>query len=74
MPARRSPPATSPGSTRPASGPQTLSRDLTDDAEFLATLLRHLIPAEPEVAGLSALIRLHRARQAARFDGDDKII
>jgi RNA polymerase sigma factor (sigma-70 family) len=50
------------------------SRDLTDDAEFLATLLHHLMPKEPEVAGLLALIRLHRARAAARFGQDGEII
>jgi RNA polymerase sigma factor (sigma-70 family) len=44
------------------------SRDLTDDAEWLAALLDRLMPAEPEVAGLLALVRLHRARTAARFD------
>jgi RNA polymerase sigma factor (sigma-70 family) len=44
------------------------SRDLVDDAEWLASLLHQLMPTEPEVAGLLALIRLHRARAAARFD------
>ena len=58
-----------------SSGPQRAqSRDLTDDAEFLATLLHHLMPTEPEVAGLLALIRLHRARAAARFGPDGEII
>jgi RNA polymerase sigma factor (sigma-70 family) len=55
-------------------GPRSRSRDLSDDAEFLATLLHHLMPAEAEVAGLLALIRLHRARAAARFGPDDEII
>ena len=41
------------------------SRDLVDDAEWLASLLHELMPTEPEVAGLLALIRLHRARAAA---------
>ncbi|MEV0830536.1 RNA polymerase sigma factor [Nonomuraea rubra] len=44
------------------------ARDLVDDAEWLAALLANLVPREPEVAGLLALIRLHRARGAARFD------
>lgn len=58
-----------------SSGPRhAQSRDLTDDAEFLATLLHHLMPAEPEVAGLLALIRLHRARAAARFGPGGEII
>jgi RNA polymerase sigma factor (sigma-70 family) len=55
-------------------GQHAQSRDLTDDAEFLAALLHHLMPTEPEVAGLLALIRLHRARTAARFDQNDEII
>jgi RNA polymerase sigma-70 factor (ECF subfamily) len=55
-------------------GQQAQSRDLADDAEFLATLLHRLLPTDPEVAGLLALIRLHRARRAARFDENDEII
>jgi RNA polymerase sigma-70 factor (ECF subfamily) len=46
---------------------RTHSRDLVDDAEWLTALLHGLLPNEPEVAGLLALIRLHRARTAARF-------
>jgi RNA polymerase sigma factor (sigma-70 family) len=55
-------------------GDNARSRDLTDDAEFLAALLHDLMPTEPEVAGLLALIRLHRARAAARFDHNSEII
>ena len=55
-------------------GDNARSRDLTDDAEFLAALLHDLMPTEPEVAGLLALIRLHRARAAARFDHNGEII
>jgi RNA polymerase sigma factor (sigma-70 family) len=50
------------------------SRDLVDDAEWLAALLHQLMPTEPEVAGLLALIRLHRARADARFDHDGAIV
>jgi RNA polymerase sigma factor (sigma-70 family) len=50
------------------------SRDLTDDAEWLAGLLHRLMPTEPEVAGLLALIQLHRARVAARFDGEGGLV
>ncbi|MPZ62751.1 MAG: RNA polymerase sigma factor [Propionibacteriales bacterium] len=53
---------------------QTQSRDLADDAEWLGTLLHQLMPTEPEVAGLLALIRLHRARAAARFDSDGGLV
>jgi RNA polymerase sigma-70 factor (ECF subfamily) len=55
-------------------GPHAQSHDLTADAEFLAALLHDLMPTEPEVAGLLALIRLHRARAAARFDRASEII
>jgi RNA polymerase sigma factor (sigma-70 family) len=57
-----------------SSGQQPQARDLVDDAEFLAALLHTLMPTEPEVAGLLALIRLHRARAAARFDPHGGII
>jgi RNA polymerase sigma factor (sigma-70 family) len=53
---------------------QAQSRDLVDDAEWLASLLHQLMPTEPEVAGLLALIRLHRARAAARFDPDGRLV
>jgi RNA polymerase sigma factor (sigma-70 family) len=50
------------------------ARDLAEDAEWLASLLLRLMPAEPEVAGLLALIRLHRARAAARFGADGSLV
>jgi RNA polymerase sigma-70 factor (ECF subfamily) len=50
------------------------SRDLVEDAEWLARLLHRLMPTEPEVAGLLALIHLHRARVAARFDGEGGLV
>ncbi len=50
------------------------SRDLVDDAEWLTALLAGLLPNEPEVAGLLALIRLHQARTAARFDADGHLV
>jgi RNA polymerase sigma factor (sigma-70 family) len=53
---------------------QAQSRDLVDDAEWLASLLHQLMPTEPEAAGLLALIRLHRARAAARFDRDGGLV
>jgi RNA polymerase sigma-70 factor (ECF subfamily) len=55
-----------------ASPPQ--ARDLAEDAEWLASLLYELMPAEPEAAGLLALIRLHRARAAARFGADGALV
>ncbi|MDX3109660.1 RNA polymerase sigma factor [Nonomuraea angiospora] len=50
------------------------ARDLVEDAEWLAALLANLLPKEPEVAGLLALIRLHRARGAARFDAAGRLV
>src|SRR6516225_356711 len=50
------------------------ARDLAEDADWLASLLHQLMPAEPEVAGLLALIRLHRARAAARFGADGGLV
>ena len=50
------------------------SHDLVEDAEWLARLLHGLMPKEPEVAGLLALIRLHRARVTARFDADGGLV
>lgn len=58
----------------PTGGPAEADRDLAEEAEFLATLLHYLMPTEPEVAGLLALIRLHRARSAARFDADGNLV
>jgi RNA polymerase sigma factor (sigma-70 family) len=43
-------------------------RYLAEDAERLAAQLAELMPGEPEVLGLLALMRLHRARRATRFD------
>ena len=53
---------------------RAMDRDLAEDAEWLAGLLDTLMPAEPEVAGLLALIRLHRARAAARFGADGSLV
>jgi predicted RNA polymerase sigma factor len=50
------------------------SRVLVDDADWLAALLHQLMPTEPEVGGLLALIRLHRARTDARFDADGGLV
>src|SRR5207249_7512355 len=48
-------------------GPRSERADLARDAEWLAGLLAELMPREPEVLGLLALIRLHRARGMGRF-------
>ncbi|MEW9555835.1 RNA polymerase sigma factor [Nonomuraea sp. NPDC050783] len=50
------------------------ARDLVEEAEWLAALLTGLLPKEPEAAGLLALIRLHRARGAGRFDPSGRLV
>ena len=53
---------------------QAHSRMLAEDAEWLASSLAWLMPNEPEVLGLLALIRLHEARVTARFDPDGHLV
>ena len=55
-------------------GSLPIRRDLARDSEWLATLLLRLMPQEPEVMGLLALIRLHLARWAARVDSDGRLV
>jgi len=49
-------------------------RDLAAQAISLARLLHRLMPREPEVLGLLALLLLHESRAAARFDGWGRLI
>lgn len=49
-------------------------RDLADDAEWLASLIARLLSDQPEAVGLLALIRLHRARWASRFDAAGRLV
>jgi RNA polymerase sigma factor (sigma-70 family) len=49
-------------------------RDLAAQAVSLARLLHRLMPREPEVQGLLALLLLHESRAAARFDGWGRLI
>jgi len=58
-----------------ASGPDRASRrDLAEDAEWLTSLVARLLPNEPEVLGLLALMRLHAARADARFDERGRLV
>jgi len=50
------------------SGEELLRTALTDEALRLGRLMRELLPREPEVAGLLALMLLIDARRAARTD------
>ena len=49
-------------------------RDLVRDALDLARQLADLMPTEPEAAGLAALLELHEARAAARFDSHGRMV
>jgi RNA polymerase sigma factor (sigma-70 family) len=49
-------------------------RDLAAQAVSLARLLHRLMPREPEVLGLLALLLLHESRAAARFDGWGRLV
>jgi RNA polymerase sigma-70 factor (ECF subfamily) len=57
-----------------ATSAQAESQVLVADAEWIAELLHTLMPNEPEVTGLLALIRLHRARADARFGPDGDLV
>lgn len=55
-------------------GTSPYRRDLADDAEWLASLIARLLSDQPEAVGLLALIRLHRARWASRFDAAGRLV
>jgi RNA polymerase sigma-70 factor (ECF subfamily) len=48
--------------------------DLAAEAIGLGTALAELMPDEPEVHGLLAMMLLHDSRRAARFSGDDLVL
>ena len=48
--------------------------NLAAEAIRLGRVLAALLPSEPEVLGLLALMLLHHARRAARFDGEDLVL
>lgn len=48
--------------------------DLCDDAVHLASMLHRLLPDEPEVAGLLALLRFHEARAMTRTDETGRLV
>ncbi len=51
-----------------------MRRDLADDALWLTRLLDRLLPNQAEVLGLLALMKLHLARSAARFDAAGEMV
>ncbi|MEV0090871.1 sigma-70 family RNA polymerase sigma factor [Streptomyces sp. NPDC050738] len=61
------------GHTAPV-GDTLMRTDLVTRAQDLARMLRRLLPENPEVAGLLALILLTDARRAARTDSAGRIV
>jgi predicted RNA polymerase sigma factor len=57
-----------------SSGRSAQRRELAREGVELARQLAALLPREPEVAGLAALLELHQARAAARFDSWGRIV
>lgn len=57
-----------------SSGRAPARRDLAAQAIALTRTLHRLMPNEPEVLGLLALLLLHESRAAARFDGWGRLI
>lgn len=55
-------------------GPELLRHDLVDAARRLAFTLVRLLPAEPEVLGLAALLELTAARAPARTDAAGALV
>ncbi|HJP70933.1 MAG TPA: sigma-70 family RNA polymerase sigma factor [Candidatus Limnocylindria bacterium] len=57
-----------------SAGDRPERRELARDAEWLTSLVARLMPDEPEVLGLLALMRLHLARADARFAPDGSLV
>jgi predicted RNA polymerase sigma factor len=57
-----------------SSGRSAQRRELACEGVELARQLAALLPREPEAAGLAALLELHHARAAARFDSWGRIV
>src|SRR6185437_8679181 len=55
-------------------GPDLVRPDLCAEAIRLGRVLHHLMPDEPEVAGLLALMLLHDARRPARLDDHGDLV
>jgi RNA polymerase sigma-70 factor, ECF subfamily len=56
------------------SGDELVRVDLADSAVHLARMLLGLLPGEPEVRGLLALLLVHQARQATRTDAGGRLV
>ncbi|MGO4726478.1 MULTISPECIES: RNA polymerase sigma factor [unclassified Inquilinus] len=55
-------------------GTDTVRRDLTEEALFLARLATELLPGEPEALGLLALMLHAHARRGARRDAEGEFV
>ena len=55
-------------------GTAAFQRDVAEDATWLAALLSRLLPDEPEVLGLLALMKLHLARGESRFTESGELV
>jgi RNA polymerase sigma-70 factor (ECF subfamily) len=64
----------SPKTPKSPKSPQDRENGLAAEAISLGRVLAALLPAEPEVLGLLALMLLHDARREARFDGQDLVL
>jgi RNA polymerase sigma-70 factor, ECF subfamily len=56
------------------SGEHLVRDELTGRAVDLTRMLRDLLPDEPEVSGLLALLLVHQARRATRTDADGRLL
>ncbi|UDY37805.1 RNA polymerase sigma factor [Dermatobacter hominis] len=57
-----------------SAGEQQVRGELCDEAIRLAGLLAELLPEDPEVLAVQALLVLHDARRAARFDDAGELV
>jgi RNA polymerase sigma factor (sigma-70 family) len=57
-----------------SAGREPARRDLAAQAVALTRLLHRLMPREPEVLGLLALLLLHESRALTRFDGWGRLV
>ncbi len=51
-----------------------MRRDVAEDAVWLTSMVSQLMPDQPEVLGLLALMKLNLARSGARFDASGEIV
>ncbi len=57
-----------------SSGSEPLRHDLCNEAIDLVSMLQQLMPDEPEVKGLAALMLLHHARRKSRFSSSGELV